>query len=108
MKLFLILIFLTISSIAEEKIVDIRLSDLNTRSVYEKIEENKYYHVLITNDNKKFYIKNDILTGTKKTMKTSKTSMIKGKLVREEEMKDYFIYDLKCIKINDVYFNCVE
>ncbi|MBW6462532.1 MAG: hypothetical protein K0B07_05815 [DPANN group archaeon] len=108
MKLFLILIFLTITSHAEDKIVNIKLSSLNTKSIYEKIEENKYYHVVITNDNKKFYMKNNSLQGTKTTMKISKGNMINEKLVKQEEVKDYFIYDLKCIKINDVYFNCIE
>jgi hypothetical protein len=108
LKLFLILIFLTISLAAQDKIVNIRLSSLNTNSIYEKIEENKYYHVLITNDNKKFYMKNNILQGTKTTMKTSSASIIDGKIIKKEETKDYLIYDIKCVKENDIYFNCTE
>lgn len=111
MKLFLILIFLTISSIAftrtKDKIVNIRLFSFKVNGIYEKIG-NDYYYVLITENNEKFYMKHDILQGTKTTMQISKGNMKNGKLVEEIEMKEYFIYDLKCIKINDVYFNCVE
>lgn len=107
MKLLLILILINLTLTAKDKIVKIRLSSLNTDSRYEKIDE-EHYLVLTTNENKKFYMRYDVLKGKKTMMKTSSGKMINNKLVKTEEIKEYFIYDLKCIKAEDIYFNCIE
>lgn len=96
MKLFLTTFLIIINLSAKDKIVDVRLSSINTKFIYERIENDRHYLVLKTNDNNKFYMRYEIIRGTKKTMQTKKG------------IEDYYIYELKCLKINSVYFNCIE
>jgi len=91
----------------DDKIVNIRVGGPYTKIYINKIDINQYYKVIEERDGEKFYLKNNI-QGKKTTMKSISTKIVNGKKISQTEYKDYFIYNLKCIKLENVYFNCID
>jgi len=106
------IILLIIGTALTAKIVNINLntSEINRNIEFKNTEMEKGIYTIYAEDRKgkKFYMKYgypraEIIKG-----KSISTYYENGKKRKKTKMINTYIYKLKCIKENDVYFNCIE
>ncbi|MFA5234895.1 MAG: hypothetical protein WC390_10895 [Sulfurimonas sp.] len=100
---YIIFMILIMNILQAEKIITVAIPDFNCRIDYKKIDPTHTYIILKTKE-KTFFLKEHPrgIEG-----KSSRTYINKnGKKISKEST--FLTYKLKCLKEENVYFNCIE
>lgn len=106
MKKYLLLMLTTSLLFSQTKIVNVNITSLNSKRYVEKIGL-EYYEIIESKDKIKFYLKKHI-KGIKGEYSKTSSKIKNGKLIKENKKGYFNTYNMKCLKVNNVYFNCVD
>ncbi|WP_294966954.1 hypothetical protein [Sulfurimonas sp.] len=114
MQLFLILLISVNVIFAFDKIYeikhDIKEVTVNLKSVrgIEFVYRDNGNGLYVQNNRETFYLQEPIILKKYHMGYMSYTKIINGKKITKKENIKYFEIKLKCLKSNDIYFNCIE